>query len=81
MLVLEAQKAKVMKPFFKTTLIWDLIAFEGYAAVLLCNYLFFLFLLVGLGFELRALDLQSRCSTAWATPPHAIIFWLLSKEY
>jgi hypothetical protein len=27
-----------------------------------------LFILVGLGFELRALSLQSRHSTAWATP-------------
>jgi hypothetical protein len=32
-------------------------------------FLSFSFLLVGLGFELRALHLQSRCSTAWATPP------------
>jgi hypothetical protein len=31
--------------------------------------LLFFFFLVGLGFELRALCLQSWHSTAWATPP------------
>jgi hypothetical protein len=32
-----------------------------------CDFLFFF--LVGLGFELRPSHLQSRHSTAWATPP------------
>jgi hypothetical protein len=33
-----------------------------------CQISLFLFVLVTLGFELRSLDLQSRCSIAWATP-------------
>jgi hypothetical protein len=32
-------------------------------------FLCFCLVLVGLGFELRALSLQSRCFTTWATPP------------
>jgi hypothetical protein len=40
--------------------------------------LFYFIFLVGLGFELKALSLQSRCSTAWVTPPvhfALVIFW------
>jgi hypothetical protein len=33
------------------------------------TYVSFFFFLVGLGFEFRALHLQSRCSIAWAMPP------------
>jgi hypothetical protein len=31
------------------------------------SFFFFFFFLVGLGFELRVLHLQTRCSPAWAT--------------
>jgi hypothetical protein len=41
-------------------------------------FFFFFFFFVRLGFELRALPLQSRCSTAWATP--LVLFALVIVE-
>jgi hypothetical protein len=41
----------------------------GFLFIYLCIYLFFYLFRVGLGFELRALHLQRRCSTTWAAPP------------
>jgi hypothetical protein len=41
-------------------------------------WLFVIYLFMGLGFELRALWLQSRSSTAWATP--LVHFALASLE-
>jgi hypothetical protein len=46
----------------------------------LFTYLIFIYLLVGLGFELRALLLQSRCSSAWATSPVHFVLVILVKQ-
>jgi hypothetical protein len=42
-----------------------------YICIYMCIYIYILniFVLMGLGFELRASRLQSRCSTAYATSP------------
>jgi hypothetical protein len=50
----------------------------AYGSLLHCGFvLSFFFFLVGLEFQLRALHLQSRCSTGWAAPPvHLLwLFW------
>jgi hypothetical protein len=36
---------------------------------------YYLFIYVGLEFELRAMCLQSRCSIAWVTPPLLLLFF------
>jgi hypothetical protein len=59
---------------------WNRVNCIVYKAKYITFLLFFFFFLVGIRFEVRALHLQSRCSTTWAMPPVCFVLVILEKD-